>query len=53
MHDAPACALCQKPVPTGSGYVVKIDVYADPRLPPMTTAQIESANLNGTLAELK
>lgn len=52
MQDATPCALCDRPIPCGSGYVVKIDVYADPHLPPMTTEQIEAADLNVTLADL-
>lgn len=52
MQDANICALCDRPIPCGSAYIVKIDVYADPQLPPMTTQQIEAADLNATLADL-
>jgi hypothetical protein len=52
MPDANVCALCLNPIPPGAGYVVRIDVFADPHLPPMTTEQIAAADLNGTLAEL-
>ena len=43
--------MCGRPVPTGDGYVVRIDVFADPEMPAMTQAQIDSADLNSALAE--
>lgn len=52
MQDATPCAICNRPIPCGSGYIVKIDVYADPQMPPMTTAQVEDADLSATLADL-
>ena len=52
MQVATLCALCDRPIPCGSGYIVKIDVYADPQLPPMTTEETEAADLNATLADL-
>lgn len=52
MPDADVCALCLNPIPPGAGYVVRIDVFADPHLAPMTTDQITTADFNGTLAEL-
>lgn len=36
----------------GAGYVVRIDVFADPEIPPMTAEQIASADLNATLAQV-
>jgi hypothetical protein len=52
MPDDNVCALCLNPIPPGAGFVVRIDVFADPQLPPMTTEQIAAADFNGTLAEL-
>lgn len=52
MPDATRCALCDREIPCGAGYIVKIEVYADPQLPPMTSDQIEAADLNATLADL-
>lgn len=46
------CSLCGVSVELGSGYVVRIDVFADPQLPPMTLEQIAAANLDQTLAEV-
>lgn len=46
------CSLCQRLVPPGNGYVVRIDVFADPQMPPMTAEQIAAEDFNATLAEL-
>jgi hypothetical protein len=46
------CALCDRPVEIGGGYVVRIDVFADPQLPPMTADQINSIDFDKTLAEV-
>ena len=47
-----SCALCQRPIAHGSGYCVRIEVYADPHLAPMTTEEIEGSNFSATLSEL-
>ena len=52
MEEADRCALCRRVVPRGGGYVVRIDVFADPELPHMTAEQIEAADLDSALAEL-
>lgn len=52
MQDPPLCALCNRPIPCGEGYIVKIEVFADPQLPPMTMDQINAADLNSSLADL-
>lgn len=44
--------MCGAAVLMGEGYVVRIDVYADPEMPQMTGDQIASADLNATLAEV-
>ena len=46
------CALCGREVPIGEGYVVRIDVYADPELPPMTAQQIAELDFDATFDEL-
>jgi hypothetical protein len=46
------CAVCKRPVPLGMGYVARIDVFADPELPPMTSAQIEATDVSSTLLEV-
>jgi hypothetical protein len=47
-----SCALCQRSISPGLGYCVRIDVYADPHLPPMTTDEIEASNFDATLSGL-
>jgi hypothetical protein len=46
------CSLCGASVELGSGYIVRIDVFADPEIPPLTAEQIAAANLDQTLAEV-
>ena len=52
MESLTHCALCRRPVPVGNGYVVRIDVFADPDLPPMTTEQVETMDFDATLRDL-
>ena len=47
-----ACALCGRMVPGGMGYVVRIEVFADPQLPQMSAEEIAAANFDSALAEL-
>ena len=46
------CDLCGRPVPPHAFYVVKIDVYADPSVPAMSTEELEEANYDETFAKL-
>lgn len=50
--ESNGCELCGRPIPPGAGYVVRIDVFADPELPPMTADDIAAADLNKTLSAL-
>lgn len=52
MSDHPSCDMCGRAIPCGSGYLVRIEVYADPQLPPMSGDDIAAADLNATLADL-
>lgn len=47
------CDLCDAMLPTHASYVVRIDVYADPSLPPITTEALESFDLDAAMAEVK
>jgi hypothetical protein len=47
-----SCALCSRLVAIGAGYVVRIDVFADPQVPPVTSEEIASADLESTLADV-
>jgi hypothetical protein len=44
------CAVCARPVAIGSGYVVRIDVLADPQLPEMSSDEIADGNLSAAIA---
>jgi hypothetical protein len=46
------CSLCDAAVEPGAGYVVRIDVFADPEIPPMTADEIAQTNFAKTLAEV-
>ena len=50
--ETPACAACGRPVPLGAGYVVRIEVFADPELPEMTAEQIAAMDLDAAMAGL-
>jgi hypothetical protein len=46
------CAICHAPLDPHAHYIVRIDVFADPTLPPMTTEQLEQTDTDQTLAKL-
>ncbi len=46
------CDLCGRAVPPGAHYVVKIDVYADPSPPEVSTEQLEETDFDQTFAAL-
>ena len=52
MDELASCAVCLVAVAPGTGYVVRIDVFADPRLPTMSADQIEATDFDASLAEL-
>lgn len=52
MSDQHFCDLCGRAIPCGSGYLVRIEVFADPQLPPMSGDDIAAPDLNATLSEL-
>ena len=52
MNEAAYCALCRRHVPLGEGYVVRIEVFADPQLPPMSAEQIAATDFDAVLAQL-
>lgn len=46
------CDLCQRPVPAHAHYIVRIEVLADPSLPPLTQKEIDECDFDETLREL-
>ena len=53
MPDAPVqCNLCQRALPAHASYVVRIDVFADPSMPPTSAEELASADFDQTYNEL-
>ena len=46
------CELCGRSVEVHESYVVRIDVFADPSVPPMTTEELAAADFDETLDDL-
>ena len=46
------CDLCDRPIPPGTHYIVKIEVYADPSVPPVSTEELEETDFDQTFAQL-
>ena len=46
------CDLCDRPVPPHGHYVVRIDVFADPAMPPVTSEEMEEADYQQAMREL-
>jgi hypothetical protein len=47
-----ACELCGRVVDVAESYVVRIDVFADPSVPPVTAEQLQAQGASATIAEL-
>jgi hypothetical protein len=47
-----ACELCGRGVEVYESYVVRIDVFADPSVPPMSAEELQSMDLAATTADL-
>ena len=47
-----ACELCGRVVEIADSYVVRIDVFADPSVPPVTADQLQALDASATIAEL-
>lgn len=52
MDPVYSCELCRGSIAPGSAYVVRIDVFADPATPPLTSTQLDTTNFEQTFAEL-
>jgi hypothetical protein len=46
------CDLCGKEIAPHGHYIVRVDVFADPSMPPTTSAELEAADLDGEIDEL-
>ncbi|HZK79864.1 MAG TPA: hypothetical protein VFC46_02330 [Humisphaera sp.] len=45
-----SCDLCAKPIFPGRAYIVRMEVFADPKMPPMSGDEIKSMDFDQTLA---
>jgi hypothetical protein len=46
------CALCRRPIAHGAHYVVRVDVFADPAVPPVSAAAVDAMDLEGEIDAL-
>jgi hypothetical protein len=44
------CAICESPLVAGAGYIVRMDVFADPEMAGSTSVEIEAGDLNAAIA---
>ena len=47
-----SCALCDGALPVHASYIVRIDVYADPSLPPMSGDELASFDFDAALEQI-
>ena|ERR1041384_6746213 len=46
------CAVCGRVIQEHESYVVRIDIFADPAMPPITVEELEKMDFDATLAGL-
>jgi hypothetical protein len=46
------CALCKRPVPQHAAYVVRIDVFADPAMPPLGSEEWAATDFDESMSDL-
>jgi hypothetical protein len=52
MSDRVTCDLCDRAMPKHLSYVVRMDVFADPTIPPLSTEQLQEMDFDETLDTL-
>lgn len=52
MPDRVLCDLCDRPTDVYASYVVRIDVFAEPATPPLSTAELADKGYEQTEADL-
>ena len=52
MAERVTCDLCERELDVHSSYVVRMDVFADPSIPPMTAEEIAAVDLDQAVQEL-
>lgn len=46
------CDLCNRILPPHGHYIVKIDVFADPKMPPVSSAEMEEIDYQEAMKQL-
>ena len=46
------CDMCGRSIPPHAHYVVKIEVFADPSMPPVASEELAAMDIERTMAEL-
>jgi len=46
------CDLCNRTIPPHAHYIVKIEVFADPKMPAVTSEEMEEADYQAAMKEL-
>ena len=52
MGKRATCELCGTAIPPHAHYIVRIDVFADPAMPPLDTEELNESDPEQTLAQL-
>ena len=52
MDQTVTCDLCGKTLPTQVSFIVRIDVFADPTLPPITSEQLAAVDSSDAMDQL-
>jgi hypothetical protein len=52
MPDRAMCDLCDRLIQKHASYVVRMDIFADPSVPPLSTEELEESDFDETLDKL-
>jgi hypothetical protein len=52
MAESSSCQLCGREIPPHCHYVVRIEVFADPSMPPVTSEELAQFNLDEEMKRL-
>jgi hypothetical protein len=52
MAERIICDLCGRAVPPHAFYIVRIDAFADPSMPPLSTEELEEMDFDQTFEDL-
>jgi hypothetical protein len=52
MIDRAICDLCGRTLAPHAHYIVKMEIFADPAMPPVSSEELEELDLDRTMAEL-